>query len=123
MRKVFRGAVVVALLVSTGSAIWLASAVAQEAPAPNAEARLGDDEAGRLPPGYTVVVTKVQRAKIYEIQDSYQQQLDNLQKQIAEIESKRDAEIAALLNAEQKQILGYVLKLRESERKQESGSN
>lgn len=115
MRKVIRSAVVVAITVGMGSAIWYASAIAQEA-AP--VAGVGDDEAGRLPPGYTVVVTKSQRSKIYAIQDSYQKQLDDLKKQISQIESKRDQEIESLLDDEQKKIISYVLKLRERERGQ-----
>ncbi len=106
------------LIAGCGTVAWYAEA--QDA---QPAARLGDDEAGRLPPGYTVVVTKQQRAKVYAIQDSYQKQLDDLQKQIAAIEAKRDSEIAALLTEEQKKILGYVLKLRESERKQDVSSN
>ena len=109
----------VAVAVGMGSAIWLASAIGQEA-AP--AARVGDDEAGRLPPGYTVVVTKSQRAKIYSIQDGYQKQLDELKKQIAQIEAKRDQEIESLLDDEQKKIISYVLKLRERERNQESNA-
>lgn len=80
---------------------------------------MGDDEAGRLPPGYTVVVTKSQRSKIYAIQDTYQKQLDDLKKQIAQIESKRDQEIESILDEEQKKIIAYVLKLRERERQPE----
>ncbi|MDA1055488.1 MAG: hypothetical protein O3C40_34240 [Planctomycetota bacterium] len=121
MKKMVRFLLVAVLAVGVGSAAWLANTIAQEA-APAATApRVGDDEAGRLPPGYTVVVTKSQRAKIYAIQDSYQTQLDDLKKQIAQIESKRDQEIASVIDEEQKKIIEYVLKLRERERKQESG--
>lgn len=123
MKTKLRISVVAALIVSAASISWLAATRAQDAPnnAP-AATRVGDDEAGRLPPGYTVVVTKAQRSRIYAIQDSYQKQLEDLKKQIEQIEGKRDAEIASLLNQEQKTIISYVLKLRESERKQEPAS-
>ena len=132
MKSMIRVLVVAAMTVGIGSAAWLANTLAQEAApgaaAPGAAApRVGDDEAGRLPPGYAVVVTKSQRAKIYAIQDSYQKQLDDLKKQISEIESKRDKEIDGVLDDEQKKIIEYVYKLRERERKTEpagaSGDN
>ncbi len=106
----------VLLAVSLVSATWLASTRAQEAPADATPRRVGDDEAGRLPPGYTVVVTKAQRATIYSIQDSYQSQLAALKKQIAEIEGKRNKEIESLLDTKQKTILSYVLELRDRDR-------
>lgn len=120
MKTITRVLVVSVLTAGVGSAAWMANAIAQEAAPGAAAPRVGDDEAGRLPPGYTVVVTKEQRARIYAIQDSYQQQLDDLKKQIAAIESKRDQEIAGLLDSEQKTILAYVLKVRERDRKKES---
>ncbi|MCA9119939.1 MAG: hypothetical protein H6822_00755 [Planctomycetaceae bacterium] len=116
MKKLMRSVVVVGFAVGIVSAIWFTTAMAQDA-AP--VARVGDDEAGRLPPGYTVVVTKSQRSKIYAIQDTYQKQLDDLKKQIAQIESKRDQEIESILDEEQKKIIAYVLKLRERERQPE----
>ena len=111
--------VVVALTIGVGAVTRVASIVAQEAAPANAARGVGEDEAGRLPPGYTVVVTKAQRARIYAIQDSYQKQLEDLKKQISQIEAKRDQEIASLLDEEQKKIVAYVLKLRDLERKQE----
>jgi peptidoglycan hydrolase CwlO-like protein len=111
--------VVALLMIGIGSAAWLANTIAQEATPAATVPRVGDDEAGRLPPGYSIVVTKSQRAKIYTIQDSYQKQLDDLKKQIATIESKRDQEIAGVLDDEQKKIIEYVYKLRERERKAE----
>ncbi|MDA1052054.1 MAG: hypothetical protein O3C40_16430 [Planctomycetota bacterium] len=119
MKSMIRVLVVAVLTVGIGSAAWLANTIAQEAAPDAAAPGVGDDEAGRLPPGYTVVVTKSQRAKIYAIQDSYQKQLDDLKKQISAIEGKRDKEIEGLLDDEQKKIIEYVLKLRERERKAE----
>jgi len=120
MKAMIRVLVVAVLTVGIGSVAWLTNTIAQEA-APAATApRVGDDEAGRLPPGYAVVVTKSQRAKIYTIQDSYQKQIDDLKKQLATIESKRDQEIEGVLDEEQKKIIEYVYKLRERERKAET---
>jgi TolA-binding protein len=118
MNKMVQVLVVAVLTVSFGSAMWLASTIAQEAAPAAARPNVGDDEAGRLPPGYTVVVTRDQRAKIYTIQDTYQKQIDALKKQIAEIEGQRDNEIESLMDDEQKKIIAYVLKLRERERQQ-----
>ncbi|MEX0820350.1 MAG: hypothetical protein WD070_12190 [Pirellulaceae bacterium] len=118
MNKTFQVLVVAVLTVSFGSAMWLASTFAQEAAPAAARPNVGDDEAGRLPPAYTVVVTRDQRAKIYAIQDTYQKQIDALKKQIAEIEGQRDNEIEGLMDDEQKKIIAYVLKLRERERQQ-----
>ena len=120
MNRVFRSVVVAGAMVGMGSAMWLASVIAQEASPDAAVTRVGDDEAGRLPPGYTVVVTKEQRTKIYEIQGKYEAQLADLKKQLAEMEGKRDKEIEGLLDVEQKSILGYVLKVRERDRKKEA---
>ena len=124
MKAVFRSLVVAVAIVGTGSAAWMANAIAQEEVVPE---RVGDDEAGRLPPGYTIVVTKEQRSKIYEIQSKFESQLADLRKQIATIESGRDREIESLLDAEQKTILSYVLKVRERDRMKqapiESGGN
>ncbi len=122
MRKMIQFLVVVVLTAGVGSATWLASTIAQEAAPEAAAPRVGDDEAGRLPPGYTIVVSKAQRTKIYAIQDSYQKQIDDLKKQIEQIEGKRDAEIASVLDDEQKKIVDAVLKLRERERKAESAT-
>lgn len=124
MKAVFRSLVVAVAIVGTGSAAWMANAIAQEEVVSE---RVGDDEAGRLPPGYTIVVTKEQRSRIYEIQSKYESQLADLRKQIATIESGRDQEIEGLLDAEQKTILSYVLKVRERDRMKqapiESGGN
>ncbi len=57
---------------------------------------------GYLPPYYKDVIDGVQRDKIYKIQDAYDQQINDLEKQVKELRGKRDAEIAALLTPEQK---------------------
>ena len=120
MKTITRVLFVAVLTAGIGSAAWMAKAIAQEAASDAAAPQVGDDEAGRLPPGYTVVVTREQRTRIYEIQLKYESQLEDLKKQVAAIESQRDQEIAGLLDAEQKTILAYVLKVRERDRKKES---
>ena len=75
-----------------------AAAPQNEAPAsPRAQAR------GRLPNYYRQVVTPDQREKIYAVQSKYVEQIEALEKQIAEIEAKRDAEVLALLSPEQQE--------------------
>ena len=127
MKTITQFLVVAVLTAGVGSTIWVANAFAQEAEPAAAAPRVGDDEAGRLPPGYTVVGTREQRSKIYDIQSKYESQLEDLRKQIAALENKRDQEIEGLLDAEQKTILAYVLKVRARDRKQEpteaSGGN
>lgn len=58
---------------------------------------------GRLPNYYRQVVTPTQREKIYTLQASYAEKIEVLEKQIAELEAKRDAEVEALLTPEQRE--------------------
>lgn len=57
---------------------------------------------GRLPKFYNRVIDGLQKEKIYKIQANYDKQLDALQTQIDELKKKRDAEVHAVLTAEQK---------------------
>jgi len=82
--------------------------------------QVGDDEAGRLPVGYSAIVKKSQRKQIYAIQDKYQTQIDDLKKQIDAIEEQRDAEIVNVLSEEQKKILAFILKLRAEEKAEDA---
>ena len=67
---------------------------------------------GRLPNYYGKLgVSGEQRNKIYAIQSSYQLQLVELRKQIADLLAKRDAEMASVLTDPQKEQLS---KLRET---------
>lgn len=75
-------------------------------------------EVQRLPPGYTEIITHSQRRKIYAIQQSYQGQIDSLQAQIDAIESKRDAEIEQILDADQREVLKFILMIRERNRQE-----
>ncbi|MEO8498036.1 MAG: hypothetical protein ABI614_23470 [Planctomycetota bacterium] len=100
----------------------LTESLAQPPATSNAPAapQVGDDEAGRLPPGYSAIVTRGQRAKIYGVQEKYQKEIDALQKQIDQIAATRDQEIESVLDEKQKELVLYVLKLREKERAEAS---
>lgn len=56
----------------------------------------------RLPNFYGDLVDGTQKEKIYAVQDLYTPQIDALAEQIKALQAKRDAEIEAVLNAEQK---------------------
>jgi hypothetical protein len=83
---------------------------------------VGDDDGGRLPVGYSAIVKKSQRKAIYAIQETYQKQVEVLNRQIREIEQKRDAEIAEVLTDEQKTVLALILKLRAEEKAEEANA-
>ncbi len=66
--------------------------------------------AGRVPPGYGKVnLSNKQKEEIYAVQEKYKEQIAELQKQIEDIRIARDAEIHAVLTAEQKADLAKVL--------------
>jgi hypothetical protein len=56
----------------------------------------------RLPNFYGDLVDGTQKEKIYAVQDLYTPQIEALAEQIKALQAKRDAEIEAVLNAEQK---------------------
>ena len=56
---------------------------------------------GRLPAYYKDVVTADQRTKIYEIQQKYAAQIEDLQSQLESVRKKQTEEIEALLSKEQ----------------------
>lgn len=71
-------------------------------PAVKAEAKKAPKKPrGRLPNYYSKVVTKEQREEIYKVQGTYNVQIEELQKQIAELTKKRDDEVRAVLSPEQ----------------------
>ncbi|MDX1944177.1 MAG: hypothetical protein SFU86_02120 [Pirellulaceae bacterium] len=94
-------------LLVIGLALPLASAaighlqvgVAQEKPAAKKEAKAPK---GRLPAYYASVVTEEQRTKIYEIQAKHQKAIDALKEQLEAAGKALEAEIEAVLSAEQK---------------------
>jgi isopentenyl phosphate kinase len=57
---------------------------------------------GQLPAYYGDVVTEEQRAKIYEIQAKYADQIKDLTAQLEALRDKQSQEIEAVLSAEQK---------------------
>jgi Spy/CpxP family protein refolding chaperone len=74
----------------------------QEAAPPAAKAARAKPR-GRLPAYYGDVVTQDQRDKIYSIQATYEVQLAALREQLESLVDKRDAEVEAILSAEQKE--------------------
>ena len=84
---------------------------AQESEKAAAKSEKGDDDkkaksGDRLPPNYGKLgVSDEQRKKIYQIQQSYDGQIAELQKQVAALRAKEVAEVEAVLNADQKKAL------------------
>lgn len=87
--------------------------LAQEAAKPAAAkpaAEKSDQKAegkkGRLPANYGKLgLTEPQKAKIYGIQGTYDDQLDELQAKIDALKAKRDHEVEAVLTEDQRKIL------------------
>lgn len=80
---------------------------------------------GRLPNYYARVgISKEQRERIYSIQAQYNEKIEALEKQLAELKSKRDAEVEAVLTPEQKKKLASLreeaAKKRKSRKKKSS---
>ena len=73
------------------------------------------EQRGRLPNFFRHVVTATQREKMYDISKKYESQIAALEKQLADLEAKRDAEIEAMLTPEQKSKLVRVKSFFESE--------
>ncbi|HJT35643.1 MAG TPA: hypothetical protein VJ783_26685 [Pirellulales bacterium] len=71
-------------------------------PAAGAPAKARAKPRGRLPAYYARVVSGEQRDKIYAIQQSYEAKIADLQAQLKALTDKRDAEVAAVLTADQK---------------------
>ena len=113
VKKQICGAVACAFVVVAvwGFADW-PSVIAQEG-AKAAKAEKKDDGAkkaaksgDRLPANYAKIgVSDDQRKKIYEIQNKYDKDIAALQKQLAEIKAKEQAEVEAVLTPEQKKSL------------------
>lgn len=76
---------------------------AQEAKKTTGKKDAAEKVTGRLPNNYgRLGLSDAQRQKIYGIQAKYQEQLEALTKQLEELRQRRDAEIEAVLTAEQK---------------------
>ncbi len=57
---------------------------------------------GRLPAYFGKVVTQKQREEIYQLQAKYSEQIDKLQKELAQLTAKRDSDVQGVLTPEQK---------------------
>jgi hypothetical protein len=78
---------------------WIAPVVAQPKEAKKAAAK------GRLPTYYAQIVTEDQRQRIYQIQASYDPEIDALQAELDALIAKRDAEIRDVLSPTQQRRL------------------
>jgi hypothetical protein len=78
---------------------------------------------GRLPMYYSRVVSEKQRQDIYAIQAKYNAQIEELEKQLKAITTKRDGEVAKVLSAEQRDEVAKLLRERNERRKSRSRSN
>lgn len=103
-----------AALVAMGLVAGPVNGVAQEPASPASGAAAKDsatpeagtpkrrsEPRGRLPAYYGEVIDNQQREKIYDIQSRILAQIGQLQQQIAQLEQQRDAEVVAVLTAEQ----------------------
>ena len=82
--------------------------LAQDGPKPagTKAAEKSDQEKGRLPANYGKLgLTEAQKNSIYEVQKKYKSQLDDLEKQLDALKSKRDGEVEAVLSDAQRKIL------------------
>lgn len=90
-------------------------------PAAGAAAKPRAKPRGRLPAYYARVVSGDQRDKIYAIQQSYEAKIADLQAQLKALTDKRDAEVAAVLTADQKAKVDQLAADAKSKRAQKSG--
>lgn len=79
----------------------------QESAKPKTAAKQEDKKpTNRLPANYGKLgLTDAQKDKVYAAQEKYDKQIDDLEAQIKSLKAKRDAEVEAVLSAEQKKIL------------------
>lgn len=100
--------VVLGLLLSQGN-IWGQDPGRQEEPAVKKEAKERTKPRGRLPAYYSEVVSPEQKEKIYDIQQKYFEQIQQLQEQMKELEQQREAEVTAVLTLEQKERVAQLM--------------
>ncbi len=91
------------------SMMGLAQEAAKPAAAKPAAAKTdakAEAKKGRLPANYGKLgLTEPQKVKIYGIQGTYDDQLDELQAKIDALKAKRDQEVEAVLTEDQRKIL------------------
>lgn len=90
-------------------------------PAAGAPAKVRAKNRGRLPPYYARVVSGEQKDKIYAIQQSYEAKIADLQAQLKALTDKRDAEVAAVLTADQKSKVDQIAADAKAKRAARSG--
>jgi hypothetical protein len=102
-----RTALATVLVVTLGLPAFLSAVAQQEGQPPQVRAKeiKKRDVKGRLPAYYGQIVDAGQRQRIYQIQSTYNRQIDALQAEIDALTAKRDAEIRAVLSPEQQQRL------------------
>lgn len=93
-----------------GTGIVLCSVVVGGLLAQDASNAAGDKprkaNAGRLPPNYAKLdLSGTQRDQIYSVQNKYKEEVEQLQAQLDSVRTRRDAEIEAVLTADQRQKL------------------
>ncbi|NLX94939.1 MAG: hypothetical protein GXY83_02055 [Rhodopirellula sp.] len=76
--------------------VIFAAAAAQSPAAPLRQFR------GRLPAYFAKVIDEQQRQRIYGIQQTYHERIETLKVQLAALIDERDAEVEAVLSAEQR---------------------
>lgn len=76
--------------------------IGQEKEKEPAKTRKAERAKRRLPNFYSDIVTDEQRKKIYEIQEKYEKQLNDLNEQLLALTKKQSDEIEAVLSDEQK---------------------
>lgn len=65
-----------------------------------------DKVSGRLPNNYNRIgLLPDQKTKIYVVQNKYKEEIATLEAKLAELKQKQEAEMAAILNAEQRALL------------------
>ena len=86
----------------------LSTATAQDAakkPEAKKETKERKKPRGRLPNYYGEVVNEEQRTKIYEIQATYREKMEELRKQLAALKKEQDEKVNAVLTPEQRSTL------------------
>lgn len=99
--------------------------LAQDGPKPagTKAAEKSDQEKGRLPANYGKLgLTEAQKNSIYEVQKKYKSQLDDLEKQLDALKSKRDGEVEAVLSDAQRKILKDLVDAAKEAKKPKKGA-
>ena len=115
--------VVVALVMaaSPSMTLMLNHAQAQEDQSNSAEKRIRKKPRGRVPNHYGKLgLSPKQKETIYGIQSKYDDQIEALEKQLADLERQEDEEVEAVLTDDQKKRLQEILAEVDARRKRKS---